>query len=184
MGFNGLISSGRHHATVERGPSTSRHIQQQEGLVTEEQRPAAEELSLGQAFARVPIELGLAQAVRFRVILTGREMELRPSLKHEVYGIGREAIVNACRHSRAKEIEVEMEYRPAKLRIAVRDDGCGIDDRKLRCGKNRRSGLLKMCERAEKIGGRLRVFSRIALGTEVELCVGGAAFDREGGGIR
>jgi signal transduction histidine kinase len=72
-----------------------------------------------------------------------------------------------------------MEYRPARLRIAVRDNGCGIDDRELQHRKNGRSGLLKMREGADKIGGRLRVLSRVALGTEVELCVGGAAFESE-----
>jgi signal transduction histidine kinase len=161
MGFNGLTSLGQYlEATDGRRHSSP-----------------GEKVSLGQAFAGVPAELGLTPTVRFRVIVSGREVELRPSLRDEVYRIGREAILNAFRHSRAKQIEVEMECWPAKLRIAVRDDGCGIDDRELQCGKNRRAGLLKMRESADKIGGQLRVFSRVALGTEVELCVGGAAFD-------
>jgi signal transduction histidine kinase len=183
MGFYGLTSSRQHHdATVERGQSMSGR--KQDGLAAEGQRSPREKLSLGEAFAFVPIELGFAPTVRFRVIVYGREVEFRPSLRDEVYRIGREAILNAYIHSRAKEIEVEMEYRPAKLRIAVRDDGCGIDDREFQRRKNVRSGLLKMRECADKIGGRLRVLSRVALGTEVELCVGGTAFDHEGREIR
>jgi signal transduction histidine kinase len=129
--------------------------------------------SLGQAFAGVPTELGLPAAVGFRVVVEGRERVLSGLSRDEVYRIGREAIVNAYRHSRAKHIETEIEYRSAELRIAVRDNGCGIDPRELRWGRSGHWGLQGMRERAERIGARLRVLSRVALGTEVELCVPG-----------
>ena len=135
--------------------------------------PSAQYPSLGHALADVPIELGLGPAIGFRVIVEGRQRALRASLRDEVYRIGREAIVNAYRHSHAKEIETEIEYRSAELRIAVRDNGCGIDPRDLRLGRSGHWGLQGMRERAERIGARFRVLSRVALGTEVELCVPG-----------
>ena len=127
--------------------------------------------SLGEAFAGVPKDLGFPAAVGFRVVVRGRERELRAGLRDEVYRIGREAIVNACRHSRARDIETEVEYWPTELRIAVRDNGCGIDPQELKWGRNGHWGLQGMRERAEQIGARLRLLSRVALGTEVELCV-------------
>jgi signal transduction histidine kinase len=129
--------------------------------------------SLGKAFAGVPIDLGLPSAVGFRVVVEGRQRELREELRDEVYRIGREAIVNAYRHSRAKDIETEIEYRGSELRITVRDNGCGIDPQELKWGRNGHWGLRGMRERAERIGARLRILSRVALGTEVELCVPG-----------
>jgi signal transduction histidine kinase len=129
--------------------------------------------SLGEAFAGVPNDSGFSSAVGFRVVVHGRERELRPGLRDEVYRIGREAIVNACRHSQASDIEAEVEYRPAELRIAVRDNGCGIDLQALQWGRNEHWGIQGMRERAERIGARLRLLSRVALGTEVELCVPG-----------
>jgi signal transduction histidine kinase len=129
--------------------------------------------TLGEALASIPHDLGLPAAVGFRVVVHGREKELRAELGHEVYRIVREAIVNACRHSRAGDIETELEYRPTELRIAVRDNGCGIDPQDLQCGRSVHSGLQVMRERAERIGARLRLLSRVALGTEVELCVPG-----------
>src|SRR5260221_6275377 len=74
--------------------------------------------SLGEALARVPSDLNFPSSAGFRVVVLGTEKELRVGLLDEVYRIGREAIVNACRHSQAKEIEVEVEYRPTELRIA------------------------------------------------------------------
>jgi signal transduction histidine kinase len=135
--------------------------------------------SLGQALAAVPNDLGLPSAVGFRVVVEGRQRELRAGLRHELYRIGREAIVNAYRHSRAKEIETEIQYRPQGLRIAVRDHGCGIHPQELQREPEGHWGLRGMRERAERIGARLRILSRVALGTEIELCVpDGIAFQQ------
>lgn len=129
--------------------------------------------SLGEAFARVPKDLGLPSTAGFRVVVLGTEKKLNTGLLDEVYRIGREAIVNACRHSQAKVIETEVEYRPTELRIAVRDNGCGIGPRNLESGRVGHWGLRGMRERAERIGARLHLWSNAALGTEVELRVPG-----------
>jgi len=151
MGFNGLVLSEWNREATHHGPISS----------------------LGRALAGVPTELGVGSTVGFRVVVEGRERALKASLQDEVYRIGREAIVNAFRHSRAEDIETEIEYWPTELRIAVRDNGCGIDPEKLRGRRNGQWGLQEMRERAEQIGARLRVLSGAALGTEVVLCVPG-----------
>jgi signal transduction histidine kinase len=135
--------------------------------------PNERKTSLGKAFARVPNDLGFSSAVGFRVIVLGTERELSVSLCDDIYRIVREAIVNAYRHSGAKDIETEIEYRASDLRFAVRDNGCGIDPQNLQWGKNGHWGLQGMRERADRIGGRLRVLSRSELGTEIELRVPG-----------
>ena len=133
--------------------------------------PNERKTSLGKAFARVPDDLGFSSAVGFRVIVLGTERELSVSLCDDIYRIVREAIVNAYRHSGAKDIETEIEYRASDVRFAVRDNGCGIDPQNLQWGKNGHWGLQGMRERADRIGGRLRVLSRSELGTEIELRV-------------
>jgi signal transduction histidine kinase len=133
------------------------------------QSPYSNFQSLGHALAGVPTDLGLPPAVEFRVVVEGRQRELRAGLGDQLYRIGREAIFNAYRHAQARRIETEIEYRPTELRIAVRDDGCGIDPRLLQHAGH--WGLRGMRERAERMGAQLRVLSRIALGTEIELSV-------------
>ncbi len=113
----------------------------------------------------------LWEQISFHVIVTGRPQTLHPILRDEIYRIGREALVNAFRHARAHRIEVELECATDGLRVAVRDDGCGIDPQVLRSGRDGHWGLSDMRERAERIGGRFSVRSRAASGTEVELSV-------------
>lgn len=129
--------------------------------------------SLREAIARVPDKYGFPSAVGFRVIARGGERELRVGPRDKIYRIVCEAIVNAYRHSEAKGIEAEIEFCSAGLRIIVRDDGCGIDPQILERGRNGHWGLQGMRERAERIGARFRVLSRIEHGTEVELSVPG-----------
>jgi signal transduction histidine kinase len=125
--------------------------------------------SLSHALASVPSDLGLPSSVGFQVVVEGQPRELTTAMRDELYRIGREAIVNAYRHSRAKRIEAEIQYRSTEVRLAVRDNGCGIDPEMLH--RNGHWGLQGMQERAERIGARLRIWSKAALGTEVELCI-------------
>jgi len=129
--------------------------------------------SLGRAIAEVPGEMGFESAAQFRVVVEGSQRRLNPWLSGEVYHVVREAIVNAYRHSGAKDIEAEIRYLPGELRISVRDNGSGINPREIQWEVETHSGLRAMRECADRIGARLRVSTAFALGTEVELRVPG-----------
>lgn len=126
---------------------------------------------LEQAFSRIPQELGDQRDVAYRVVVEGLPRPLHPVIRDEVYRIGREALVNAFRHATAGSIEIQVEYTAAHLRVAVRDDGCGIDPHVLQGGRESHWGLPGMRERAEQIGAKLKLRSRLHAGTEVELLV-------------
>jgi signal transduction histidine kinase/ligand-binding sensor domain-containing protein len=135
-------------------------------------------LDLEQALSRVREEFPIRSEIEFRVIVEGTPRPLRPIVSDEVYLIGREALSNAFQHSRARGIEVELEYATSHLRVLVRDNGEGIDPEVVRSGRDGHWGLSGMKERTERIGGKLRVLSHGAAGTEVELSVPGRiAFD-------
>jgi ligand-binding sensor domain-containing protein/signal transduction histidine kinase len=126
---------------------------------------------LEQAFSRVPQEFLVQRPVDFRLIVEGQPRPLHPVIRDEVYRIGREALANAFHHSQASGIEVELEYADSQLRVLVRDNGCGIDPEVLQSGRDGHWGLSGIRERAERIGAKVKVWSRPAGGTEVELCV-------------
>jgi signal transduction histidine kinase len=128
---------------------------------------------LEQAFSRVQQEQLIPESTEFRVIVEGRSRVLNPFIRDDIYRIGREALMNAFQHSGAASVEIELDYGASQLRLAVRDSGCGIDQDVLQSGREGHWGLVGMRERAERIGARLKVWSRVTAGTEVELTVPG-----------
>lgn len=130
--------------------------------------------NLEQAFSTIPQELAIEEPVGLRVIADGTPRRLRPSIRDEIYLVGREGVVNAIRHSGAKEIKIEIEYGLNRFRVNVSDDGSGIDPQVLEEGRDGHWGLSGMRERAERIGAKLRLLSRVSSGTEIELLVPGS----------
>jgi ligand-binding sensor domain-containing protein/signal transduction histidine kinase len=158
-------------------PPLNRVIELMAGVIDEGRntvqglRSAEDSFDLAEAFSRIQRELAFKPDAGLRVIVEGRSRPLRPVLRDEVYRIGREALVNAFRHSGASHIEVELEYASTHLRMVVRDDGSGIDAQVMGAGREGHWGLPGMRERAECIGARLSLWSRETAGTEVELLV-------------
>ncbi|HTZ96216.1 MAG TPA: sensor histidine kinase [Terriglobales bacterium] len=133
--------------------------------------PKSDTGDLEQAFSRIPQELAMSAQVDFRVQVLGSARPLNLEIHDHVYRIGREALINAFRHSKATCVEVELEYGSRRFRLIVRDNGCGINSQLLRSGSDGHWGLPGMRERAEQMGARLKIWSRLAAGTEVELTV-------------
>lgn len=130
-------------------------------------------LNLEEAFARVRQEFSVQDAAAFGVEVEGEPRPLHPVIWDEVFLIGQEALVNAFRHARAESIRVEVGYTGHHLRVSVSDDGGGIEPHVLRAGREGHWGLSGMRERAERIGGRLKLHSHTGAGTRVELTIPG-----------
>jgi signal transduction histidine kinase len=133
---------------------------------------------LAEALRRVT-EDGLipcSMAVTFCVVGDAREMH--PIVRDEIYRIGYEAIHNACTHSGASRLEVELRYA-RDLVLRVGDNGIGIDPAIADRGKDGHFGLPGMRERAARIGGKLTLVSSSNSGTEIRLVVPGAIIFRK-----
>jgi signal transduction histidine kinase len=114
------------------------------------------------------------EEVVFRIDLQGTSRPLRPIVRDEIQQIAGEALRNSWRHAHASEIEVELRYDERQLRLRVRDNGRGIDQKVLsREGAAGHFGLQGMRERAELIGGKLTIWTAAGSGTEIELSVPG-----------
>jgi len=123
------------------------------------------------ALSRIHEELEAGSDIRFSVKVTGQQKRWPPQTQNEIYRIGREAVVNAFCHSRAKHIELELTYSESELSMRIRDNGCGIDPQVLEGGRAGHWGLSGMRERAARINGQLKISSSATAGTEVQLSV-------------
>jgi signal transduction histidine kinase len=86
-----------------------------------------------------------------------------------LFRVLQEAVFNARKHAAAKHVEVAFGAADHhRLRLVVRDDGCGFDHDARHPGHY---GLLYMKERAEACGGEFAVRSVPRQGTEIEVTV-------------
>jgi signal transduction histidine kinase len=81
-----------------------------------------------------------------------------------LYFIAQEALNNVLKHAKAKNIIVSLLNKKANFILKVDDDGCGFDPHTIYAGG---IGLKSMRERAEQIGGKLKISSAPGKGTKI-----------------
>lgn len=108
-----------------------------------------------------------------KVTFEARAVRALPASQEEVVlRVAQEAMHNALRHARARQVDVRLEGRGKSVRLRVGDDGQGFDPDSVRTA-GRHFGLASMRDRAGAVGGRLDVRSAPGRGTVIELEVPG-----------
>jgi signal transduction histidine kinase len=85
-----------------------------------------------------------------------------------LFRIAQEAMQNAIKHSGARNITVQLKGDKEAIALTVIDDGAGFD---VDAAAGKGLGLISMHERAESVGGMLRVVSRKGAGTRLQVTV-------------
>ena len=91
---------------------------------------------------------------------------LAPEVATVVYRVVQEALTNVVRHAGASSASVAVTVSSGRLRAVVEDDGVGFDATR---PADSHLGLQGMEERAELVGGTVRVMSAPGSGTTVVL---------------
>lgn len=125
-------------------------------------------------------QLGLAAAIRRYVERTTASTSLSVELQVDdsvpsasdvtsttCFRILQEAVTNVLRHADATHLRIELSLEGDDTLLSVADDGHGFDVSEA----EHVMGLRIMRERAESVGGSLRVSSGIDVGTRVDVCL-------------
>jgi signal transduction histidine kinase len=91
----------------------------------------------------------------------GLETRLAEPVEVAAYYVVAEALTNAAKHAHASAVRVEVQARPGRLHLSVRDDGVGGAD------PARGSGLIGLNDRVRALGGTITVQSPIGEGTRL-----------------
>ena len=94
-----------------------------------------------------------------------------PGAQMQVVRIIQEAFSNARKHAETSCVQLSFRIEDGRVRIRIRDNGRGFDPQQAAASGDNHFGLRFMRERAEQLGGNLRVQSAPGTGTCVEVDV-------------
>lgn len=128
------------------------------------------------------LELGFVRSVEYELELIkktgrfethfrvdGRPYQLEAQKELILFRIMQEALHNVIKHSSAKEISVQMKFKPETFTLSIEDNGVGINkDLSDRLGSdNTGSGIRNMRNRAKLVKAKLNIVSSHAEGTSI-----------------
>jgi two-component system nitrate/nitrite sensor histidine kinase NarX len=96
---------------------------------------------------------------------------LPPHEEVQLTRIVQEALNNVRKHAQAREVHMALVPNGRKMKLLIEDDGRGFDVEQMRSWEGR-YGLSTMRERAELLGGSLKVQSRPGKGTTITVEIG------------
>lgn len=124
--------------------------------------------TLAEALAALAISADTSQDPAVSFIDASDARPLPTSVELGLYRIAQEAIRNAFRHAAASRIVVRLEADTDSVRLAVEDDGRGVDlDVDLDAHSDGRFGLVGMRERVRLLGGRFEIEGTSGHGTRI-----------------
>lgn len=98
----------------------------------------------------------------------GRRIRLPAQIEIALFRIAQEALTNCAKHARTKLATIALEIAAGRVIFSIADTGEGFDVTRLGVdGDKPGLGLLSMRERAEAIGGQLRIESALGRGTTI-----------------
>ncbi len=100
--------------------------------------------------------------------ITGNTYSLDTQKEMVLFRMVQEALHNAVKHSKAKNIEVMLQYDPATFSLSVSDDGIGFNAAKLQV-TDTGIGLKNMQNRAALIGANFELNSSAGNGTKISI---------------
>jgi len=116
-------------------------------------------------------QFGRDSSIVFRLNSEEDKVDLEATAELELIRICQEALSNVKRHAGASRVDVDVKSVDNHFEVKIADDGRGFDALAYyQSGMQAKGhGLAVMRERAESIGGKLRVLSLPGRGTEVQV---------------
>jgi two-component system, NarL family, sensor kinase len=99
--------------------------------------------------------------------ITGESYKLPPQKEMVLFRIVQEALNNGIKHAKAKNITLQLNYKPEVFTLTVADDGIGFDTTLVQGRKG--IGLKSMQNRAQLIGGTCTLQSSPGSGVSITI---------------
>ncbi|MEO8167436.1 MAG: ATP-binding protein, partial [bacterium] len=140
-------------------------------LTSELSPPVLHEFGLVAAIEWIAGKMSAESPIQFRCSDDGEVKPMGEELSTLLFHAVRELLVNAIKHSKAKNVQITIERESSTIRITVADDGIGsqwesVSPRSIRTGG---FGLFNIRERLHHFGGEMNISVVQGGGTKIVL---------------
>ena len=118
--------------------------------------------------------MGTGSGLTVHLVLDESSYRLPIEAETELLRVAQEAITNARKHARARNLWVTCRVDPPRAFLRIADDGKGLGS-----PRTDSYGMEIMRERTSRVGAGLTVRNRVGGGTVVEVTLGASARPRE-----
>jgi signal transduction histidine kinase len=130
---------------------------------------ALEQFDLAGALLESARQATQAAGIKVELQTKGAAQPLPEVVEENLLRIGQEALTNVVKHSRATQVNIQLEFEAQRVLLQLQDNGIGFDLHTCDGPSNGHFGLLGMSERAKRIGGRFVPISAPGSGTIVRV---------------
>jgi signal transduction histidine kinase len=178
QGFTGVIvqMEAAEEALLEEDPeNAAQHVRRARELARESLgearrsvhalRPQAlEKVGFADALKAIIQNTTAGTSLRAEFRLKGEPRELGPDVEENLLHIGQEALTNALKHAHATKFNALLSFNLEAVCLELSDNGDGF---LVNSVNGEGFGLIGMKERAEQIGAKLEVLSKLGAGTQI-----------------
>jgi signal transduction histidine kinase len=128
-----------------------------------------EEFNLASALLTSVRKITHDTGIRADVETIGEASCLSEIIEENLLRIGQESVTNVVKHSGAQVVKILLQLSPEKAVLQIEDNGKGVDLETCAGPKDGHFGLLDIRERAERLGGQVRITSAPGQGTTIHV---------------
>ena len=123
--------------------------------------------TLSELVQRAAENIASATGAEVSMSMDGQVRPLGGIVEVNALRICQEAVTNAVRHGKARQVRLRLDYSPQLLLVSISDDGCGFQTGAQNISAGH-FGIAGMEARARRLGGELKIESESGRGTIIE----------------
>jgi len=101
------------------------------------------------------------------LLVAGEERALDDARATAIFRVVQESLTNVAKHAQANHVSVSVDFAPAGVRVAIRDDGQGFDSSSPPPPGH--FGLMGMQERIHALQGEIQIDSQPGRGSHITI---------------
>jgi len=139
--------------------------------------PSLDEIGLVESLEALMVDYNRLSKSNYEYEKPKQDIKLSPEYSLYLYRFTQEALTNAAKYAKAKNVKVSLNTYRGKVELFYEDDGMGFDYEALiktprpSSADRLKLGLLSLKERAELLGGSMSIDSSPGNGTRIIVCL-------------